>query len=229
MRRLPRRADRGEIRARHLVAAAALALALVASTPAFSLTNGDFSAGLAGWSTTGVAAVSDGALRLADDGPTSSSAWQVVAAEATRSRLSFDVKTSLSDFTPEDPFGFPDVFAVSIQLFDEAADFDPSDGTALSAVLAVSFDWQGPYDVAASLAPAARGDGWMHVDIEFDSIYGHIAPVFDLFELGIAGGDSYVLIDDIEIAAVPEPGTGVLLMLGLAVTAWQRRSRAVEG
>jgi hypothetical protein len=193
-----------------------VAALVLAEGPAAALTNGDFSAGLDAWTTTGAVIVDSEELVLADDGPASSGAWQVVAAESSRARLEFDVLGTPSSFTPSDPFGFPDIFAASLFLFDEPAGFDPVAGTALSATSVLSIDSDGPYDVFADVAPAARGGGWQHVSIEFDTPHAYFAPAFELFELALVGGDSRVRIDDVTVTSLPEPGTGVFLLLGLS-------------
>lgn len=191
---------------------------LLVSSPAAALTNGDFSAGLDGWSTSGPVRVSAGALLLEDedgDIPLSSSAWQVVAAEAPAAVLSFDVLPSLSPFTPSDPFGFPDIFATSIYLFDEPNGFDPANATALATSPVLSIDADGPYDVFAMVEPSMRGGDWLHVSLTFDTPYAYFAPAFELFELALEPGDSAVRIDDVVIAPIPEPSTAVLMGLGL--------------
>lgn len=198
-------------------------LLLLAAGPAAALTNGDFGDGLTGWQTSGPVSVAGGELVLADDGPSASAAWQAVATQASRSILEFEVLGALSDFTPSDPFGFPDVFAASIYLFDDAGSFDPATSTFDSAVSVLTLDWTGPYDVNAAVTPSALGGEWLHVSIEFDSPTAFMAPAFELFELGFVGGDSEVRIDGVSLAPVPEPGSGALLALGLV--ALSRRSR----
>lgn len=199
--------------------------ALLLATPASALTNGDFSSGLDGWTTTGAVSVAAEELVLADDGPAASGAWQAVAATAAGATLDFDVLGALSEFTPSDPFGFPDLFAVSVYLFDEPAGFDPSDGTALAALSVLSMDHTGPYDVFAQVTPGSQGGDWLHVSIAFDTPHAWFAPAFELFELALVGGDSTVRIDNVAVTPVPEPGTAALLLLGLTGMSVARRRR----
>jgi hypothetical protein len=213
---------------RILVAVSLLIVGFLFATTASAVTNGDFTSGIDAWSTSGDTSVVGGELVLSDDGPASSGAWQVAASEASRMLLEFDVLGALSSFSPTDPFGFPDLFAASIYLFDDPTGFDPSDGTALGAVSVLSIDWDGPFDVFADVVPADRGGDWLHVSLAFDSSYAYYAPAFELFELGFVGGDSTVRIDDVVITPVPEPGTAILLLLGLAGLGLDRRSATAQ-
>ncbi len=197
---------------------------LLLSSPAAALTNGDFSAGLDGWTTAGGVSVVAEELVLSDAGPASSSAWQAVAAQDPRTVLAFDVRGSLSSFIPADPFGFADIFATSIYLFDDPTDFDPADGAALGAVSVLSLEVDGPFDVFASVTPAGRGGDWLHVSLEFESPNAYFAPAFELFELALVGGDSFVYIDNVVVTPVPEPSTGLLLMFGLVGLRAARRT-----
>jgi hypothetical protein len=204
-------------------------LAFGTAAPAQALTNPDFDAGLTGWQTAGPVSAPAGELILADTGGADAAAWQAVPVAAPRTRLEFDVLGALSSFTPADPFGFPDVFAASIYLFDDPVGFAPDSGTALSALSVLSLDHTGAFDVEAILSPAARGDDWLHVVFEFDSPTAYVAPAFELFELAFTGGDSEVRVDGVSLAAVPEPGTALLLAVGLTGCAWRRRrGRAVR-
>jgi len=218
----------GQVRRSSLFAFAylwtAMAMVWIASaTPALALTNSDFSAGLTGWSTYGAASAPSGVLTLEDTGPATSGAWQVAATEGTRTTLEFDVLGGLSGFTPADPFGFPDIFSASIYLIDDATGFDPTAGIATSALSILSLDSGGPFDVNALVTPASQGGGWLHVAIEFDSPSAFMVPTFELFELALVGGDSQVMIDNVVLAPIPEPGTALLVLVGLGATAMQRR------
>ncbi len=190
--------------------------------PAEALSNGSFDAGLDGWQTAGPALAIDGALRLSDADRSSSSAWQVVEVLAPRAVLAFDFLSGLSATTPADPFGFPDVFSVSILLSDESA-VAPGSGTASSAFSVLTADASGPYAGLGSISPAQRGGGWLHVELEVETPTRYLAPTFELFELAFVGGDSTVQIDDVRLTPIPEPGTAALVAAGLALCAWRRR------
>ena len=63
---------------------------------------------------------------------------------------------------------------------------------------------------------------WYHADIEFT------APVADIMltvaAAPSAGGDATLVVDNISMVAVPEPATGLLALLGIALVAtWLRR------
>jgi hypothetical protein len=203
---------------RHLTGLATLAfstcVALSLAGTATALSNGGFDAGLTGWSTYGPVSVDGGNLVLADDGPAPSGAWQVVDTPGLRSRLEFEILGSLSNYTPQEPFGFPDIFSASVLLLDDPTGFDPRTATGFLALSVVSLDADGPFDVAASISASSLGGDWLHVALEFDSPTSYIAPTFELFELALQGGDSEVRIDDVVLTAVPEPATATLLLLG---------------
>lgn len=202
--------------ARRLALLVTLPLVVLAAARSSALTNGDFSAGLDDWSSFGDVSVAAGELVMGDRGPASSGAWQRVAAEASCTRIEFDVLGDLSPFVPSDPFGFPDFFSTSIYLFESDAPFDPRDGLATGAVSVLSIDSIGVYDVAAEVTPATRGGDWLHVAFEFETPTAWFAPAFELFELAFEERDSTVRIDDVVVSPVPEPGTALLLLLGLA-------------
>jgi hypothetical protein len=193
------------------------------ATPSMALTNGDFSSGLTGWSSYGAASEQGGVLVLDDTGPSASGSWQVTATQGTRTILDFDIFGALSDFTPADPFGFSDIFNASIYLLDDSAGFDPTAGIVMSAVSVLSLDSGGPFDVNAEITAADLGADWLHVSFEFDSPSAYLAPSFELFELALVGGDSRVLIDNVVLAPIPEPGTALLVLLGLGTISLGRR------
>ena len=192
--------------------------------PVSALANGDFAAGLDHWSTDGPVETQLGELVLADAGGLDAAAWQVTPVLAPRSRLEFDMLAGLSGFTPSDPFGFPDVFGASIYLLDDPIGFAPDSGTSIAAVSVLSLDGGGAFDSAARVTASALGGDWLHVEIEFDSPTLYMAPTFELFELAFSPGDSEVRIDGVALTAVPEPGTAMLVGLGLALVALGRRS-----
>lgn len=195
------------------------------ASPGHALSNGSFDAGLDGWQTTGPVLAIDGTLQLSDTDRSSSAAWQVVEVLGPRTILSFDFLSGLSATTPADPFGFPDVFAVSILLSDDDA-IAPGSGTASSAFSVLTADASGPGTGLGSISPAQRGGGWLRVEVEVETPTRYLAPTFELFELAFVGGDSTVRIDDVRLTPIPEPGTGVLVAAGLALCAWVRRGGA---
>lgn len=209
-----------------VLAIAALGLQLVVVARAQALSNGDFSSGLDGWSTSGPVSVDSGELLLVDDGPASSAAWQAVEATSGRARVEFELLAEPSGFTPSDPFGFPDIFAASVYLLDDPVGFDPADGLALSAVSLLSYDADGAFDVLAELTPSSRGGDWLHVSYELDTPNLYLAPAFELFELALVGGDSAVRVDDVVVTSLPEPGTAPLLGLGIGFALARSRKRA---
>ncbi len=191
------------------------------ATPGQALSNGSFDTGLEGWQSTGPVLAVDGTLQLTDAIGSSSAAWQVVEVLAPRTVLAFDFLSGLGATTPADPFGFPDVFTVSI-LLSEGADVAPGSGTASGAVSVLTADASGPYAGLGSVSPAERGAGWLHVEVEFETPAPYVATTFELFELAFVAGDSAVQIDDVQLLPIPEPGTAVLIGVGLALCASTR-------
>jgi hypothetical protein len=226
-----------------------LSAALFLSTLATALTaqagvlNGDFNAGLNGWSSLGDVAVSSGAAVLttasldADDTPAANAAFNMSGNAAAL----IGMPGGLEDFAGL-PLGALDP--------DPAAGTWAFEGSALGQTLTVqagdrlSFDWtftsnEDPLtgmndyafvligDVLTVLGDVAGGATGQHFSYAFSSA-GNVKLVFGVVDINDYVGTSRLGIDAVRVEAsqsVPEPGTLALGLGGLLVGAARLRSR----
>ena len=226
-----------------------LSAALFLSTLATALTaqagvlNGDFNAGLNGWSSLGDVAVSAGAAVLttasldADDTPAANAAFNISGSAAALVGL---------------PGGLEDFAGLSLGALDPdpAAGTWAFEGSALRQTLTVqagdslSFDWtfasnEDPLtgmndyafvligDVLTVLGDVAGGATGQHFSYAFSSA-GNVKLVFGVVDINDYVGTSRLGIDAVRVEAsqsVPEPGTLALGLGGLLVGAARLRSR----
>ena len=221
---------------------ATLLVGALTSAPAHAgLLNGDFSAGLNGWSALGDVAVSAGAAVLttasldADDAPAANAAFNVSGSAAA-------------------PVGMPGGLEDFAGLALGALDPDPAAGTwafegsALRQTLTVqagdslSFDWtftsnEDPLsgmndyafvlidDVLTVLGDVAGGATSQHFSYAFSST-GSVKLVFGVVDVNDYVGSSRLGIDAVRLDApqsVPEPGTLALGLGGLLLSAARLR------
>ncbi len=226
-----------------------LSAALFLSTLATALTaqagvlNGDFNAGLNGWSSLGDVAVSAGAAVLttasldADDAPAANAAFNVSGSAAAL----VGMPGGLEDFAGL-PLGALDP--------DPAAGTWAFEGSALQQTLTVqagdslSFDWtfasnEDPLtgmndyafvligDVLTVLGDVAGGATGQHFSYAFSSA-GNVKLVFGVVDINDYVGTSRLGIDAVRVEAsqsVPEPGTLALGLGGLLVGAARLRNK----
>jgi len=229
------RARRGKAvrRVRRMALAGAAILALSAGGARAGLVNGDFSAGLGGWTPVGDAsatATHEALLRDDAAGFGATTLFQGASLASGTYELSFDFLASVSTVVP---FGdFPDLFAATL-YFSDASTFDPNNVDAggnivdLGDSLALlDVDNTGLILDAGAVAASPKGSDWRRYTAPFALSFSFAVPTFDLFD-GNFLADSSVQIDNVQITAVPEPGTVVLLLTALGMVA-MRGSRGAR-
>lgn len=224
---------------------AALLLGALATAPTAraDVLNGDFNAGLSGWSSLGDVAVSGGAAVLttasldADDTPAASGAFNISGSAAALIGL---------------PGGLEDFAGLSLGALDPdpAAGTWAFEGSALRQTLTVqagdslSFDWtfasnEDPLtgmndyafvligDVLTVLGDVAGGATGQHFSYAFSSA-GNVKLVFGVVDINDYVGTSRLGIDAVRVEAsqsVPEPGTLALGLGGLLLGAARLRNK----
>lgn len=213
------------MKASPLITATLLALASVAAAPAASIFSETFTSGTSGWYSTGQLPVSESAGRLnfaPGSGPFST---EFIGADATSSGGAF-----VGDFTALGNI------TVSFDLF-------VASGSTVSTVALDLFnagtndEWQfnlaAPtpgvvqrYTITLNTAPPNQA-GWTQV-AGANSFAFIVANTTDLaIALGGTGTGPTGWIDNVSIAAVPEPGTLTAVLVGLAGCCWGWRRRSV--
>lgn len=202
-------------------------LALMVLPPAnvshANLMNGDFSAGLNGWTTEGfiipdgdVQVVNEEAI-LGDSGEIYSALYQPVTLVPFIYTIEFDIKNDLSDFVPADPpFAFFDSFFATLYFIDDTAQFDLASGVYDGSFALFDMDAFGVFNSNGVIEPSAKGQDWLHFRATFNSTFAHVIPTFELLDFNFTDSDSKALVDNVSINPIPEPATLLLVGSGLA-------------
>jgi hypothetical protein len=224
-----------------LLLMAGLGLSLFSSAEA-NVSNGDFSAGLAGWNSDGdvtVDALAEEAI-LGDDGIyfgflTGGALFQAVNTGPGTFVLEFDFLNALASAPQGSPFVFPDTFFASLYFTDDLGSFDIVGGMFDDVLPLFDLDHTGPFGVTggASLTPStAKGTGWSHFSLTLSSVYTFAVPAFELADLDFIAANSSVRVDNVAmgVASVPAPASLGLLGLGLGgmVLAFRTRRRQAD-
>ena len=206
------------IRIKCVVAACVVLIVAASQASAISVTNGDFSAGLAGWTTVGP--VSDGGgFALLEEDPVLAvtSLEQQIVVPAGSAWLVFDLGLSS---TPDSTTGFPfpDGFAASL--------LDP---VTFAPILSTSGFTDYFYEDRAGLRdfdPNIVNVSGNTVRLDLSSVSGGTGAliVFDL----LGGNDGFATqatVDNVDIVAIPEPLTiiGVPMAMAGLVGYFRRR------
>lgn len=225
---------------RHLLALAALAAGLLSAGNAFAVTNGDFSVSLAGWDAAGDVSVQSGAALLTtaydgtdDDtlGSFNFSGFAAVDAPVIESAAglasgalgnAWDGSLIKQTFTVNagDTLSFQWNFLSNEPVLGNLPDFGfvVIDGTVtqLGGVAQAT--------VTPGLNGFAAQTGWN----TFSQTFANAGTV--TLALGVVDADDVVttsalMVDQVTLSAVPEPGALVLLGAGLVASGWTRRRR----
>lgn len=193
-----------------------------------TVVNGDFSSGLADWTTIGdVTGVSDAVL--GDDGADYSHLYHGVLLAAGSWRLEFDVLNLLSSDLPSGPFAFPDAFFASLFFVNDLSTFNLTGAVFDGVIPLFDMDFGGPFGVTGSLGPSPLGGGWLHYSLDFVNLYSYIVPAFELFNENTFPSDSTVRIDNVTLtpqtSVIPEPSTFALCGVGLVSFLFFQRTR----
>lgn len=183
-----------------------------------ALVNGDFSAGLVGWSAAGNVQPMAGTAAFGDGEDGSGAAlYQIVSLTPGQYCFSFDFRNGLSDSVPTG--AFPDSFFVSLYFVDDPGDFDLSDNLPAQAVLGL--DYSGVLTGQGILSASLLGTDWTHLDFLFTNSFAYVTPYFELFDLNFIGSDSGVWVDNVCFrpveTVVPEPPSHLLAAFGLMI------------
>jgi hypothetical protein len=197
---------------------------------ATSITNGDFSLGLTGW--TYLDASSSGGVATLSDVNGYAFIYQSVLAAAGPAVLQFDFFAPIS---PVSGGGFSDLFAVSLYFGPNATAIDPLVGsTFVGAPNIPILDTNAGFLTLSqgTLGESSRGNGWSHITVNFDNPGADwMFPLFELFDLN-GQPDSAVFIADVSLepaaaATVPEPSSLLLLAIGLTGLFYLRRKKTI--
>ena len=204
------------------------AMCLAAFPCGATVINGDFSAGLTGWTSVGdVQGVTDAVL--GDTNADYSLLFQGVALTPGSYCLDFDFLNGLSSDVPVGTFAFPDTFFASLYFINDLPSFDLN-GSVFDGVDALmDLDASGPSNVNGTLSASSLGSEWTHFSYHFTNNYAYVIPTFELFNFNGISSDSQVRLDNVaisECAVVPEPATMTLSAMGLLGLAASRFRKA---
>ncbi|MCB1069558.1 MAG: PEP-CTERM sorting domain-containing protein [Verrucomicrobia bacterium] len=192
-----------------------------AATPTNVFLNGDFSAGLAGWSVTGGVSGAGGEAQVTDIGTVDGGLSQLVALAPGSYTIEFDFASGLSSTFAIGTF--PDTFFASLYFTDTPGSFDIASGSYDTAIALLDMDYLGIFNPQGVVSPSIKGGDWQHFSASFVNGYGYLAVSFEMADLNGSDADSSGFVDNV-ILLVPEPSTLVLVMAGVgALGLWQRR------
>lgn len=195
---------------------------LVGISARADFSNGDFSAGLLGWtSQSDVSAVAETAA-LGDDDAAVSAIYQPVPWPVGSFTMQFDFRADLSDDTPQGTF--PDAAFFSLYFADDPLTFDPDNpGSFDHSVGLMDLDASGQFVLTGTVTPGQQGADWYHYSISMQNTSGYIIPYIELHDLNQLNNDSRVYVDNFSLV-VPEPATAALFGVGgLLILARARR------
>lgn len=182
--------------------------------------NGDFAAGVSSWTTSGQVSAPAGQAVL-NDLLGDASLYQVVSLGLGEWTLTFDFQNSIAAYTgDDDPFAFPDVLFASL-YFSDSIGFDLA-APPSTAIALMDLDHSGPANVSGTITPGEL-PGWQHFSLSFTSTSLYAVVAFELLAFDPVNGNSSAAIDNVNLAAVPEPMTGLLLGAGLVAAGLRRR------
>ncbi len=189
-------------------------------------TNGDFANGLTGWSTLGDVTADNQEAVLGDNGATDSLLYQAVALAPGQYSLQFDFLNDLSPVLPN--LGFLDTFFASLYFINDVSQLDILGGGFDAFTPLFDLDANGVFNLTGSVGASSKGGNWQHYALTFPNSFNYVVPPFELLEQNFINADSTVRIDNvsIELSAVPEPGTLLLVSSGLLFIGRMIRRRA---
>jgi hypothetical protein len=191
------------------------------SLPGNAIQNPAFEAGLSSWETTGSVTVVANEAQLSDNPDAIALLYQPVPLTSGVYTITFDFNSDLSDQFSTGTF--PDTFFASLYFIDDLNQLDIPGHVFDAATGLMDLDWQGAFNVAGLIGLSPLGPEWSRFSHEFQMTHAHVAIAFEQAGLNGVSGDSSVRIDNVVIALVPEPATGLFMLCGLFL--WRARRR----
>ena len=178
-------------------------------------TNGDFANGLVAWSTVGDVSTNNQEAVLGDNNATDSLLYQALALAPGQYSLQFDFLNRLSSDVPT--FGFLDTFFSSLYFINDVSQLDILGGGFDAVTSLFDLDANDLVNITNSVITSGKGGNWQHYALTFQNNFNYVVPAFELLEQNFINADSTVRIDNasIQVSAVPEPGTLLLVGSGL--------------
>jgi len=187
------------------------------------LSNPDFDTDLSSWTVAGNAVHSTDFAVLSDDGATSSTIFQGVAAGPSLFALTFDFIGGLSSAVPVGRL--PDTAFASVYLGDSAF-VSPADAGSFDEVISLfDVDSNGVNSLHpdAMISAHPTRAGWSQLSIQFATGRTNVTPFVELLDQNAIDNDSVVAVDTFNLIVVPEPSTAILGLLGCCVLVIARR------
>lgn len=224
---------------RHLIALATLAAGMLCGGNAFAVTNGDFSIDLAGWDAVGDASVQSGAALLTsayDAGDDASGNFNFSGASAQDAPLlesqaglasgalgnAWDGSLIKQTFTVNagDTLSFQWNFLSN----EDGVSGQPDFGFVVIGGTLTQLGGVAQATITPGLNGFAAQTGWNTFSQTFANA-GSVTLALGVVDVNDTVTTSALMVDQVTLSAVPEPGALMLLGAGMVFTGWSQRRR----